>query len=135
MKKTFIIGGLILFIFGLYTIVAKFCPAEGALAEQNVALNNKISTNEHPTKEEWLEVYITHKIKQFTDLYAQRIAVRVAIVSKAKEIVITLTSANEQEEMSQTAKKIYADEVEKIVKPILKEYDWTKNHKLTVQYI
>jgi len=100
-----------------------------------VALKNKISTNEHPTKEEWLEVYITHKIKQFTDLYAQRIAVRVAIVSKAKEIVITLTSANEQEEMSQTAKKIYADEVEKIVKPILKEYDWTKNHKLTVQYI
>jgi len=135
MKKTFIIGGLILFIFGLYTIVARFCPLEAALAEQNVALNNKISTNEHPTKEEWLEVYITHKIKQFTDLYAQRIAVRVAIVSKAKEIVITLTSANEQEEMSQTAKKIYADEVEKIVKSILKEYDWTKNHKLTVQYI
>ena len=135
MKKTFIIGGLILFIFGLYTIIAKFCPVEGALVEQNVALNNKISTNEHPTKEEWLEVYITHKIKQFTDLYAQRIAVRVAIVSKAKEIVITLTSANEQEEMSQTAKKIYADEVEKIVKSILKEYDWTKNHKLTVQYI
>ena len=135
MKKTFIIGGLILFIFGLYTIVARFCPVEGALAEQNVALNNKISTNEHPTKEEWLEVYITHKIKQFTDLYAQRIAVQVAIVSKAKEIVITLTSANEQEEMSQTAKKIYADEVEKIVKSTLKEYDWTKNYKLTVQYI
>jgi len=135
MKKTFIIGGLILFIFGLYTIVARFCPVEGALAEQNVALNNKISTNEHPTKEEWLEVYITHKIKQCTDLYAQRIAVRVAIVSKAKVIVITLTSANEQKETSQTAEKIYADEVERIVKPILKEYDWTKNHKLTVQYI
>ena len=135
MKKTCIIGGLILFIFGLYTIVARFCPVEGALAEQKIASNNKISTNEHPTKEEWLEVYITHKIKQFTDLYAQRIAVRVAIVSKAKETVITLTSANEQEEMSQTAKNIYADEVEKIVKSILKEYDWTKNHKLTVQYI
>ena len=135
MKKTFIIGGLILFIFGLYTIIARFYPVEGALAEQNVAVNNKISTNEHPTKEEWLEVYITHKIKQFTDLYAQRIAVRVAIVSKAKEIVITLTSANEQEEMSQTGKKIYADEIEDIVKSILKDYDWTNNYKLTVQYI
>jgi hypothetical protein len=135
MKKTFIIGGLILFIFVLYTIVARFCLVEGALAKQNVTLNNKISTNEHPTKEEWLEVYITHNIKQFTDLYAQRIAVRVAIVSKAKEIVITLTSANEQEEMSQTAKKIYSDEVEKIVKLILKKYEWAKNYKLTVQYI
>ncbi|MHA2408190.1 MAG: hypothetical protein ACXACA_07455 [Candidatus Ranarchaeia archaeon] len=135
MKKTFIIGGLVLFIFGLYIIVARLCPVEGALAGQNVALNNKISANEHPTKEEWLEVYVTHKIKQFTDLYAQRIAVRVAIVSKAKETVITLTSANEQEEMSRAAKKIYVDEVEKIVKSILKEYDWTKNYKLTVQYI
>lgn len=135
MKKTFIIGGLILFIFGLYTIVARFCPVEGALAEQNVALNNKISTNEHPTKEEWLEVYITHKIKQFTDLYAQRIAVQVAIVSKAKEIVITLTSANEQEEISQSAQNNYVHDVERTVKSILEEYDWVKNYKLTVQYI
>ena len=129
------IGGLILFIFGLYAIIARFYLVEGTLAEQNVVLNNKISTNEHPTREEWLEVYMTHKIKQFTDLYAQRIAVPVVIVSEAKEIVITLTSANEQEEMSQTAKKIYVDEVEKIIKPILKKYDWVKNYKLTVQYI
>ncbi len=135
MKKTFMIGGLILFIFGLYAIIARFYLVEGTLAEQNVVLNNKISTNEHPTREEWLEVYMTHKIKQFTDLYAQRIAVPVVIVSEAKEIVITLTSANEQEEMSQTAKKIYVDEVEKIIKPILKKYDWVKNYKLTVQYI
>ena len=135
MKKAFINGGLILFIFGMYTIFARFCLVEEVVAEQNVALNNKISTINHPTREEWLEVYLTHKIKEFTDLYAQRIVVRVAIVSKAKEIVITLASANGQEEMSQTAKKIYNDEVEQIVKPILKEYDWTRNYKLTVQYI
>ena len=135
MKKTFIIGGLILFIFGLYTIVARFYPVEGSLAEQNVALNNKISTNEHPTKDEWLEVYITHKIKQFTDLYAQRIAVRVAIVSKTKEIVITFTSANGQEEISQSAQNNYVHDVERTVKSILEEYDWVKNYKLTVQYI
>jgi hypothetical protein len=52
-----------------------------------------------------------------------------------KSHIIFLGGANEQEEMSQPAKKIYADEVEKIVKFILKKYDWTKNHKLTVQYI
>jgi len=135
MKKTFIIVWSILFILGLYKIVARFCPIEGALAEQNVALNNKISTNKHPTREEWLEVYTTHKIRQFSDLYAQRIAVIVAIFTKEQEIVITLTSANEQEEMSKVAKKIYCDEVEKIVKAVLEEYDWVKNYKLTVQFI
>jgi hypothetical protein len=133
MKKTFMIGGLILFAFGLYTIFTEFCPVDRALAEENVALDNKSSINEHPTKEEWLEVYITHKTKQFSDLYAQRIAVLVMI--SPKEIVITLTAANEQEEMSQVAKKIYTDEVKKIAKSILKEYVWAQNHKLTVQFI
>lgn len=134
MKKTFIIGASILFMFGLYAIVVSFCPVEGALAEQNVALKNRISTNGHPTREEWLEVYVTHKIRQFTDLYANRIAVRVAIIPKNEEIVITLTLANEQEDMSPPAKKIYCDEVEKIAKAVLAAYDWAQSYKLTVQY-
>lgn len=114
MKKIFMVVALSLFIYGC---------------------TNNPSVDEHPTKKEWLEVYITHKIKQFTDLYAQRIAVQVAIVSKAKEIVITLTSANGQEEISQSAKNNYVHDVERTVKSILKEYDWAKSYKLTVQYI
>jgi hypothetical protein len=135
MKKIFIIGGLILFTFGLHTIATNFCPVSQALAEQNVVLNNKISISKHPTKEEWLEVYITHKVKQFTDLHVHRVAVIVVVISEVKEMVITLTSANGQDEMSQTAKKIYADDVEKIVKLILEKYNWAQNYKLTVQYI
>ena len=84
-----------------------------------MASDKSLFADEHPTKEEWIEVYITHKIKQFTDLYADRIGVRVAIIPKKQEIVITLILANEQEEMSQPAKKIYCDEVEKIVKSVL----------------
>lgn len=100
-----------------------------------IPLIAKDTSVEHPTKEEWLEVYITHKIKQFTDLYADRIAIRVAIIPKHKEIVVTLTLANGQEEMSQAAKKIYCDEVEKIVKSVLITYSSAKNYKLIVQYI
>ena len=134
MKKIFIIGGTILFIFGLYIIVARAYSIERPLTEKNIALNNKISTNEHPTREEWLEVYTTHKIKQWTDLWKQRVAVRVAIIPKVQEIVITLTSANGQEEISQSAKNVYAHDIETIVKGLLENYDWVKNYKLIVQY-
>ncbi len=99
-----------------------------------MASDKSLFADEHPTKEEWIEVYITHKIKQFTDLYADRIGVRVAIIPKKQEIVITLILANEQEEMSQSAKKIYCDEVEKIVKAVLVAYNWAQNYKLTVQF-
>lgn len=112
-----------------------FCLIKSDLASQNTTSDKSLVADEHPTKEEWLEVFITHKIKQLTDLYADRIAIRVAIIPKNQEIVITLTLANEQEEMSQSAKKIYCDEVEKIVKAVLVTYNWAQNYKLTVQFI
>jgi hypothetical protein len=135
MKKTVIIGGLSLFMSGLCTNVAKVCLVEGPLAEEKVALNNKSSTNEHPTKEEWLEVFITHRIKAGTDVWRQRIAVWVAIVPEHQVIAITLTSANGQEEITQSAKNSYLSHVEYTVKVILKEYGWAQNYKLVVQYV
>lgn len=98
-------------------------------------LNSKIVSNEHPTKEEWLEIYITHRIEDWTDAWQQRIAIRVAIIPADKEIVVTLTSANGQEEISQSAKNSYVSDTESIVNSILEEYDWAKDYKLTVQYI
>jgi predicted metal-binding protein len=113
MKKIFIIAGLSLFICGSCTNVA----------------------NEHPTKEEWLEVYLTHEIKQMVDSWQQRVAVIVAISPNDHEIVVSLTSSNGQEEITQSAKKEYIHDVEVIVKTVLKTYDWAKDYKQVVQYI
>ncbi len=135
MKKTFIINGIILLVIATCVFSSMLCLAKISFASQNMDLDKIVFADEHPTKDEWLEVYITHKIKQFTDLYADRIGVRVAIIPPKKEIVITLTLANEQEEMSQPAKRIYCDEVEKIVKSVLVTYNWAQNYKLTVQFI
>ena len=135
MNKKFIISGIILFVIAMCVFSSRFFLVKSDSESQNMASDKSLFADDHPTKEEWLEVYITHKIKQLTDLYAARIAVRAAIIPKYQEIVITLTLANEQEEMSQPAKKIYCDEVEKIVKAVLVTYNWAQNHKLTVQFI
>ena len=134
MKKAFIISGIILFVLAMCVFSSMFCLVKSVLASQKMTLEKSLLADGHPTKEEWLEVYITHKIKQFSDLYADRIAIRVAIIPKNQEIVVTLTLANEQEGMSQSAKKIYCDEVEKIVKAVLVAYNWAQNYKLTVQF-
>jgi len=134
MNKKIIISGIILFVIAMCVFFSMFFLVKSASASQNIASDKSLFADEHPTKEEWLEVYITHKIKQFTDLYADRIGVRVAIIPKKQEIIITLILANEQEEMSQPAKKIYCNEVEKIVKSVLVTYIWTQNYKLTVQF-
>ncbi len=135
MKKTLIIGGSFLLIFGFYTIISKCFSVAGAFAEQNVDSSNKISINEHPTQEEWLEVYMAHKIKQKTDLWERRIAVTITIVPTDHVIVVGLTSANGQKQISQSAKNGYIDTVEVTVKGILEKYDLVKSYKLTVQYI
>ena len=134
MKKTFIISRIILFLLAMCVFSSTFCLVNSVLANQNMNSDKSLVADEHPTKEEWLEVYITHKIKQFTDLYVDRIAIRVAIIPRNQEIVITLTLANGQEEMSKSAKTIYCDEVEKIVKAVFVTYNWARKYKLTVQF-
>ena len=126
MKKTFIIALLCTFVYGLCTNVA------GPLVKRAA---NEVSTDRHPTKEEWLEVYLTHRIRQTTDVCQQRIAVIIRISTKEQEIVVGLTSANGQQEISQSAKNAYVRHVEAIVKPILEEYSWVRNYKLTVTYV
>jgi len=122
MKMGVIICGILLCISGLYAITSSSESEEGQIKE-------------HPTKKEWLEVYMTHKIKQWTDLWEHRIAMTAGIYSEEREIVITLASANGQEKISQSGKNTYVHDVETIVKVILEEYVWAKNFKLTIQYI
>ena len=134
MNKKFIISGIILFVIAMCVFSSRFFLVKSDSESQNMASDKSLFADDHPTKEEWLEVYITHKIKQFSDLYAERIGERVAIIPKKQEIIITLFLANEQEEMSQPAKKIYCYEVEKIAKSVLVTYIWSQNYKLTVQF-
>jgi len=91
--------------------------------------------DKHPTREEWLEVYLTQKIKNTTELWKQRVAVIVVIDPKEKTIVTSLTSSNGQDEISETAKREYVEQVEVIINSILEDCDLAKIYKLVVQYI
>ena len=116
----------------LLLMLLSFILFSGCCKHTDEAVESDI---EHPTKEEWLEVYITHRIKQWADPWQRRIAVTVWIVPQEQEIAITLTSANGQEEISTSAKNTYIHDVEEIVKAILENYNWAKIYKVTVQYI
>src|SRR3989338_10987665 len=54
--------------------------------------------SQYPSREEWLEVYLTSKIRENTDAWEQRTAIRTVIDSSRRQIIITLTSANGQSE-------------------------------------
>ena len=60
MKKTFIISCIILFVLSMCVFFSTFCLVKSALARQNMTSDKSLLADEHPTKEEWLEVYITH---------------------------------------------------------------------------
>lgn len=114
MKKIFLVVALSVFIYGC---------------------TKNPSADEHPTKEEWLEVYLTHKIKQELDVWEERIAVQVKIISELKVVQITLVCAIGQGEISETTKFMCANDTENLVKPILEKYEWVKSYQLIVQCI
>lgn len=106
-------------------------------------LNSKIEVSQHPTQDEWLKVYTSHNIHKMTDLWRQRVAVNVDILSQdadgkplvPKEMIITMTSANGQELITGIGKDQYTQTAESMAKSILEDYGVAKEYKLTVQFI
>lgn len=104
--------------------------------------DNSIETRQHPTQDEWLEIYTSNNIREVTDLWKQRTLVNVYVNSEDengrsllnKEMIIKITSANGQTPLTEAAKSQYAQTAENIAKSILESYNLT-NYKLTVQYI
>ncbi len=114
-----------------------------------VYLNNRIVTSQrptqniatHPTHDEWLEIYTSHRIHELTDLWKVRVAANVVIFSRdadgkpifPREMVITIVAANGEDALSTSAKDGYKRWAETTAKSILTDYGVTAEYKLTVQ--
>lgn len=73
-------------------------------------------------------------IKIETDAWERRIGFRV-IVDEENGITVTLTSSNGQPLINETAKQLYIDMVKQSIGHFIKQYDWSKDLKVLVQYI
>jgi len=87
-----------------------------------------------PTRKEWLEMSIFKLIKIRTDPWQQRIGFLVWVVEKQNTVFITLTSANRLEELIKEKEDTYVEIVKRDVESFLKEYEWSKNLKVFVQF-
>jgi hypothetical protein len=87
-----------------------------------------------PTRKEWLEISIFKLIKDRTDAWKQRIGSAVWVREEENTIFITITSANDQEEMKKTAQNEYIDMIKKDVESFIQKYDWSKKMKVHVQF-
>jgi hypothetical protein len=90
----------------------------------------------HPTKTEWLEVYLTHEIEEIFNLWESGVAIRVGIYEKDKEIVVTIT-AKMGEQFPETARQTYIDTAKKTVEEILifQDYEWAKDYRIIVDFV
>ena len=118
-----------------FCLVLTGCPQDNQKSQTQVS--------QHPTQDEWLEVYAAYKVHDLTDMWQKRVFVRVAIVCKGadsknlatKEIVITLTLANGEDPVSQDAKNTYMKAAESAAKAILEDYGLNEKYNLTVQFV
>jgi len=87
-----------------------------------------------PTRKDWLEISIFKLIKIRTDPWRQRIGFLVWVMEKENTVFITLTSANGEEPLTKEKENTYVETVKKDVESFLKEYEWSKNLKVFVQF-
>lgn len=94
----------------------------------------QLSDSYVPTKKEWLEISIFKLIKDRTDAWEHRVAFMVGVDEK-EGITVTLTSANGQNVLENSAKQLYVGIVKKDIENFIKKYRWAKGLKVFVQYI
>lgn len=98
------------------------------------AYSGELDKSYSPTRKEWLEMSIFKTIKDRTDSWKQRISSVVWLKEEENTIFITLTSANQQEEMKAKAQKEYVEIIQNDVESFIKKYDWAKKLKVHVQF-
>jgi len=109
----------------------------GLTAKPNIAIEG----DQHPTRDEWLRVYISYSIHELTDLWQLRVAANVAVISEdaegkpiiPKQLIVTITSANGEAAIIGDTADQYKQYVEILVKSILKKYSVESEYELTVQ--
>ena len=88
----------------------------------------------NPSRKEWLELSLFKLIKDKTDLWEQRIGFIVWIIENDGEIMLTLSSANGQEPLSDTARDEYVKQIKSAVELFIQQFEWAKNLKVIVQF-
>lgn len=93
------------------------------------------STNSHPTESEWLEVYLSHEIRETTDLWSTRVSIATLIYPQDKEIIVSITEANGEDLLRDSAKESYVSTCKSITESVLEKYKWASDYKVIVQFI
>lgn len=86
-----------------------------------------------PTRKEWLELSLSKRIADVTDLWERRIGVGVAVFPSEKIISIVLAAANGQESLSSTNCANYIGVIRKIADGHIKKYGWAKGAAVEIR--
>lgn len=98
-----------------------------------IFLNNKIRVGQHPTQDEWLEVYITHKIHEAIDNTPRKVVVNTNVGEN--KIFVLLRSSTGQTAIPESGRVVYIEDVKSVIKNVLEENGLIKNYTFSVDYI
>ena len=98
-----------------------------------VYLNNKIEINQHPTQDEWLEVYITHKIHEAIDNSPRKVVIDTNV--EEGKIFVLLRSSTGQTAIPDSGRLAYIEDVKNVISGVLEKQGLTVNYTFSVDYI
>src|SRR3989338_6561017 len=98
-----------------------------------VYLNNKTEISQHPTQNEWLEVYITHKIHEAIDNSPRKVVIDTNI--EENKIFVLLRSSTGQTNIPESGRLAYIEDVKNVVKNVLDKNSFSNNYTFSVDYI
>lgn len=98
-----------------------------------VYLNNKIKNSQYPTQDEWLEVYIVHKIHEVIDNSPRKVVIDVNI--EENKIFVLLRSSTGQIAIPENGRIVYIEDVKSVIKKVLEKNGLMKKYTFSVDYI
>ncbi len=88
-----------------------------------------------PSRKEWLELSLFKVIKDRTDLWKTRIGFVVWVKEEEGKIFITVSSANGEKPPGEEAIRGYLKVIRADVVDFIREYEWSRDLEVHVQYL
>lgn len=98
-----------------------------------IYLNNKIEVSQHPTQNEWLEVYITHKVHEAIDNSPRKVVIDTNV--EENKIFVLLRSSTGQTNIPESGRLAYIEDVKNVIATVLEKQGLIKNYTFSVDYI
>ena len=97
--------------------------------------NSTLNGTHTPSRAEWIRQSFLLAIYEESNLWRNRVSIRVVVIEKEAKVMVTMQRANGEPEPSKIYISNVKGDVQRIFSQLISQYEWAKDLRLEVNFL